>query len=306
MSSDFLAKELAHIEHILETVPFSPSGESKTYFLDVYRLTYPEIKNMNLTEASWEQHRQVAVNRLLKLAISFGNLLKSLTIEQAAYEARAAQQRNMKRNTKASVDPFSDSYKEKVPPVALYYINFTRNLLLILKNFDIGTPSSSHHHHRPLRNSVVDNDAHSTNGLQSSSGNAVPSLPIRLNSRQLLIEKLEINIKLDALFTLKIVLKLLLNIYAVLKQLLDTKPAEEVGEVATVKAYSETSSIFSSASGGSGGPEPITSIEDYVRLIREIVHRITSGIIDPFTNLLLTEIVEPRVVNGFQNLVSTM
>lgn len=310
MSSESIAREIALIEHILETVPFAPGGvDSKIYFLDVYKLKYSDIKSLNLNETTWEQYRQVAVNRLLKLAISFGNLIKSFEVDKAAYDAKIAQQRNFK-NTRPGVDPFTDSYKpEKSLLVAPYFITFARNLSLILKNFDIGTPVSngpSRASHASRSSVGLESDSHSFNGSQGSSSGALPSSPIRLNSRQLLIEKLEINIRLDALFTLKIVFKLLLNIFARLKELVDSYSGEEVSELATIRAYSESSSIFSSASGGSGGADPVHNMEDYVRLVREIIHRIKSGIVDPFTNLLLTEIVESRVINGFQNLVSTI
>ncbi|KAF8000478.1 hypothetical protein HF325_005407 [Metschnikowia pulcherrima] len=130
--------------------------------------------------------------------------------------------------------------------------------------------------------------------------------PIRLNSRQLLIEKLEINICLDALFTFKITVKLLERLFLVLKQLLGNYNPQEEPIGLLRKSPSENSSIFSSISGISAGLDSITSVDDYARLIAEISHRICVGILDPFVGLLRESIVKPHVLGGFQDLINTI
>lgn len=306
--ADILAEEVSKISNILDAVPMKPGIVPKCYFLGIYHLTFQDIKSLELTETQWEQLHPVPVNKLLKLGISFGNLVKSFLIEQASYESKQAQELNVRKNARQSVDPFLDNYKLSKLPVATHYANFVRNFLLLLKNFDIETNQQLEV--KRSRNSraslgIGDSDIHSNSGSHTTLTSGVMGLPIKLNSRQLLIEKLEINLNLDPLFTMKIVLKLLASMFTIVRALVDT--TEEVSELSAIKAYSENSSIFSTNSSTSGGNvDPIQSMEDYLRLINEIVLRVNLGIVDPFNNMILVEIVEPRVLESFQGLSNTI
>lgn len=306
--ADILAKEISKISNILDAVPMKPGIVPKCYFLGIYHLTFQDIKSLELTETQWEQLHPVPVNKLLKLGISFGNLVKSFLIEQASYESKQAQELNVRKNARQSVDPFLDNYKLSKLPVATHYVNFATNFLLLLKNFDIGTTQQLEV--KRSRNSraslgIGDSDIHSNSGSHTTLNSGMTGLPIKLNSRQLLIEKLEINLNLDPLFTMKIVLKLLVSMFTIVRALVGT--TEEVSELSAIKAYSENSSIFSTNSSASGGNvDPIQSMEDYLRLINDIVLRVNLGIVDPFNSMILVEIVEPRVLESFQGLTNSI
>ncbi|KAM9904825.1 hypothetical protein OXX79_002516 [Metschnikowia pulcherrima] len=304
--------QLSYLHHILDTVPFAPNAMVNGYFLDIYKLTFAEISSLNITEKTWEAYNQVPVNRLLKLSISFGNLIKTFHLEKSHHEARnGAQQnhQNSRKPSRQSVDPFQDTFTdEKAFSVAPYHLSFAKNFYLILKNFDIGSAAGSiatsggqvARRSQNLRNGHNENDATSFgNGRNMNS-------PIRLNSRQLLIEKLEINICLDALFTFKITVKLLERLFLVLKQSLGNYTPQEEPIGSSRKSPSENSSIFSSISGISAGLDSITSVDDYARLIAEISHRICVGILDPFVGFLRESIVKPHVLGGFQDLINTI
>lgn len=300
--ADLVDLELAHLAHLLEAVPFAPRTDTKSFFLEIYKLNYNEMKGLNLTEAVWEQRHPVPANKLLKLAISFGNLIRLLQMEQAAEELQSA---NIKRRPgPQNTDPFGEGYDSKAAlPFAPHYVKFARNLFHILKNFDIGAPQTP----RTVRNSrgsLGENDTTLANGSSTLSGPM--SSPIKLNSRQLLIEKLEINIKLDTLFTFKIVLRLLVRIFGIIHELLGGYSCEEPSDTTTLQG-DESSLIFSHISNTSGPvPESIHTAEDYVRLLRQITNRVNHGLVDPFTKMLLTEIVEPKVQIGFQGLLSSI
>lgn len=304
--------QLLYLHHILDTVPFAPNAMVNGYFLDIYKLTFAEILLLNISEKTWEAYNQVPVNRLLKLSISFGNLIKTFHLEKSHHEARnGAQQnhQNLRKPSRQSVDPFQDTFTdEKAFSVAPYHLSFAKNFYLILKNFDIGSAAGSTatgggqvaRRSQNLRNGHNETDANSSgNGPNMNS-------PIRLNSRQLLIEKLEINICLDALFTFKITVKLLELLFLVLKQLLGNYTPQEEPIGLLRKSPSENSSIFSSISGISAGLDSITSVDDYARLIAEISHRICVGILNPFVGLLRESIVKPHVLGGFQDLINTI
>lgn len=315
--------QLHYLQHILDTVPLTPGTQTHGYFLDIFQLSYADIQRLELTENTWETHNQVSANKLLKLSISFGNLLKTFHLEKAHYESKsgAQQNQNWKKQSRQTADPFDETYAtEKPVSVAPYYVSFAKNFFLILKNFDIGSAagstasgSGSISNNGPSRLSQVsrsslgDPEILSPPTMGSHTSAPIMSLPIRLNSRQLLIEKLEINIHLDALFTFKINLQLLKLLFMILKLLLKNyTPPEDGAEEAYRKRNSETSSIFSSVSGTSTGLDSVVSMEDYARLVFEVSRRVSTGILDPFTNLVRESIVKPQVLGGFQELVNNI
>lgn len=306
--ADIVIEEILKIANILDSVPMKPGEEPKCYFLNVYKLTYRDIKGLNLSESRWDQLHPVSVNKLLKLGISFGNLVKSFLMEQAAYDNKQAQEKITRKGSHQDVDPFLENYRPSTLPVPSHYISFARNFYIILKNFDIGPHQAAEA--KRIRNSrassgIAESDAQSNTGSHISSSGIAGS-PIKLSSRQLLIEKLEINIKLDSLFTIKIVLKLLVSMFTIVRALVDSYAAEEVSEL-SAKGYSESSSTFSNSSSTSGSnSESIASMDDYLKLIKDIILRVNLGIVDPLNSMLLAEIVEPRVITSFQNLANSI
>ncbi|OBA20653.1 hypothetical protein METBIDRAFT_12622 [Metschnikowia bicuspidata var. bicuspidata NRRL YB-4993] len=282
------------IQHILDTVPFAAGTTPKGYFLGVYKLTHADLLLLRLSEHAWQAHGQVPVNRLLKLSISFGNLLNTFLLDRAQHEARAAaQQRQLAAQAPAKNgglgDPFHAGYTgEPAPAVAPHHTSFARGFLGILKNFDIA----------PARAAFAE-DGVAVPGAKTGS-------PIRLNSRQLLVEKLEINVELDALFTLKITLQLLQRLLLLLEQLAADMPPQGAVAQAPPGPPSDTSSIFSSVSGSSSAGDSALGMEEYARVVAEVVRRVAAGIVDPFVALLRDSVVKPRVFGGFQDLVDTI
>ncbi|ABN67512.2 predicted protein [Scheffersomyces stipitis CBS 6054] len=210
----------------------------------------------------------------------------------------------------------------------LYQIKFVSNLLSILKNFDIGTPTnvvnsgSSQHsdlnsvnlklHEMTSSNSTSTLTSHTTNGTASSSN----ASPIKLNSKQLLIEKLEINIKLDNLFIYRVLLQLLLQILSTLQGFIAVA-AENASHSSGILAspassgssndYAENSSIFSSNSlRSSESRNSAMTIDECIRTVQSIVARVSTGIVEPFIRLLIVELVENNVSRDFNKLVNSL
>lgn len=298
--NEVIASQKELVQHVLEAVPFDKT-EKSTSFLDVYNISVEDMAALDFSEAAWDLRFSLLTNKLLKLGISFGNLLKMFDNERKAQEAKDAREAQMAKKTpKQTDDPFSDGYDaQKSPKVPIYYLRFAQNLFHILKNFDIGTSPYSAHR---AKLAPVESDLTSGNGSQTSL-NGVKASPIKLSSRQLLIEKLEINIRLDALFTYKVVLLLLLRIYDVLEQLL--REFSELPE----KRDGDTSSLFSYTSlnlSGTPNSELVLSTDDYVRLNRAILHRVDAGIVGPFVQTLVTELVDTNVTSAFQTLITNI
>lgn len=298
-----LTTEIERIDHILDSVPFMAGSELKCHFLNTYRLIYADLKQKNLTEESWEQSGQIPANKLLKLAISFGNLIEAFKKEKHDAEIRNARMKSSKQTN--TTDPFDDDFTPvKLNTVAPPYLNLAKNLLLILRNFDIGTapPRALLRHLSNLSVCTKGSDVSITEG--EASNTPVLELrrsPIRLNSRQMLIEKLEINIRIDALFTMKIALNLTVELLLTLREL---RKVQESGDntFTPPKLFTSASSMFSATSISS--ESPIT--DDYDQSVKSILGRLNSGLVGPFTSFLHKQIVEPHVIGGFQNLLDTM
>lgn len=301
--NDDIVSQRDLVRHVLEAVPFG-KNEQRPSFLDVYNISTEDMAALDFSEAAWDLRFPIQVNKLLKLGISFGNLLKMLENEQKALEAKEARDAQMaKKAPTQTVDPFSDDYDGlKGNKVQVYHIRFAQNLFHILKNFDIG---SSPYSAQKTKLTPVDSDQTSANGSQNSL-NGVNASPIKLSSRQLLIEKLEINIRLDALFTYKVVLLLLLQIYDILELLLRELPeAPEKGGTRD----GDTSSLLSYTSlnlSGTPNSEFVLSTDDYVRLTKAILHRVDAGIVGPFVQTLVTELVDTNVAGAFQTLITNI
>ena len=226
-----------------------------------------------------------------------------------------------------------------------YQVRFLKSLLTILKNFDIDGPRDPIGSHQSQgRSSTMSYNRESMASYGSSSftpkrvqsngsfGSGINTSPIKLNSRQLLIEKLEINIKLDNLFIYKITLKLILSIYAKLSEaLLQIREEEQyisaittattttatttirsskssltktAASTSTSAHQDESSSIFSGES--SNSLESNLSNTEYLKLLHNVLYRISQGIIQPFVTLLYVEFVETKITEDFTQLINTL
>jgi len=175
----------------------------------------------------------------------------------------------------------------------VHHVKFVKNLLTILKNFDIGS------NHRVLSGKPEIRFSKSSDG-STSSVNSLNLSPIKLSSKQLLIEKLEININLDVLFTYKILLQLVLKILTLLRSNLII---ENLGEALASKSSDgdETSSIFSSSSNTSVDSSMTIPVEEYLKLLRQIINRIVCGIVEPFIKFIYNELLQTNVQSDFNN-----
>ncbi|KAK6197928.1 uncharacterized protein RJT21DRAFT_53409 [Scheffersomyces amazonensis] len=247
-----------------------------------------------------------------------------------------------------SNNPFNYNGNGITASYPIYQIKFIKNLLSILKNFDIGNVSveglgisSPTNVQRVGSISSSNSSVSSQTTLPSNAqGNASINVsPIKLNSRQLLIEKLEININLDTLFIYKIVFNLLLqilnNIYENIIKINpppqpSTPSKEFLGNPLPPRQIKldddETSSIFSSNSdkrnsnGGirhsaiSNGSKRLSGSShethekqlDYNSILSQCIQRISSGIVDPFKRFVFVELVESNLQQDFNQLLTTL
>lgn len=299
---EVLTTEIRNYEDLIEQVPFNDYQPQKN-FLNIYRLNYKELyKHINGTSFP------IDANKLLKLTITLGNLIKSLQLDEEMYDQQHQQQQAF--NSKLGVDntksrnvsgasngnPFeSPKHYINSTPISnqpSYQIKFIKNLLLILKNFDIG-----------FVNKEMNQSSTTLNQSLSS--------PIKLNSKQLLIEKLEININLDTLFIYKNLITLLIRIFLILKGHIEYN--QELGimnqDTSTGGGNSnrnsfEQSSIFSTTSANSNSSDSI-STDEYFKLLNQILNRISNGLIEPLLKYLM-EFVGANVMNEFKALITSL
>ncbi|CCE86095.1 Piso0_005745 [Millerozyma farinosa CBS 7064] len=304
-----LLNQRESLQKILSTVPFdADKNRSTNYFLNVYRLNHDEL--YRLTE---EEKFPLDAEKLLKLGISLGNLLKSLQQDDDSYRQQEQHQdkvnaRNrINKSNAANSDLQNPFLMENVissSPIPVHYIKFIRNLFNILKNFDIGSHNSMNQVNMRLH-SIASQSSNSTMS-KSAAGS-----PIKINSRQLLIEKLEINIKLDGLFVYKMIFQILLRVNQNLELHLQAILNRNAGGSGSPYGNSEeqdirspgteNSSIFSSTSNTS---DASLSQSDYSRLIVHCLARITNGLIDPFINSIICNVMTPTLKNEINSLLS--
>lgn len=346
-----LDEEITYIQDLLQSVPFS--SDRTTHFLNVYKISHQQLMQLNQQPAKFP----VDANKLLKLGISLGNLIKTLKIDEESYQQQNSQQRQLLSNLNNGRSSFggqgsngssrisstlSDPFREPLqPPQPKHIIHsntsppnnsiinsltsqpphqvrFLKNLINILKNFDIGAKPAD-----PLQSTTTLNQTgnnrdsmasnHSiphtpqrvmSNGSTSSSTTNVS--PIKLNSKQLLIEKLEININLDNLFIYKIILKLILEIFQILKQNLinSTNKLNDSLFSSSKYDFDESSSIFSLNSLNS--QDSNISNDEYYRILTKILQRISHGIVQPFVYLIYREFVETKISDDFAQLINSL
>ncbi|EMG48951.1 hypothetical protein G210_0380 [Candida maltosa Xu316] len=358
-----LEEEITYIQDLLQSIPFS--SDRTTHFLQAYKLSHQQLMKLNEQPGKFP----VDANKLLKLGISLGNLIKTLQVDEESYQHQHNQQRqflqnlnnsrtngtiNHNNNTNTSnvnngnstnssrvastiSDPFREPFQPP-PPKHLsqasvnavannngngsgmavqppYQVKFIKNLVNILKNFDIG-PKSDPFQASNNRDSIASNHSmppHTPQRvLSNGSGASSNTSPIKLNSKQLLIEKLEININLDNLFIYKIILKLILEIFQILKQNLinTTNKLNESSSSSSLLFASpkydidESSSIFSSNSVNS--QESNLSNDEYYKLLSKILSRVSHGIVQPFIIMIYRELVESTITDDFTQLINSL
>lgn len=295
---------IEHVELLLEAVPFSPVATDK-YLFDVYKVTPAEMNELELNEENWDQKFPITTNKLFKLGVSFGNLVKLYRSEKETHDLKMKREAQYKSRTQ-STDPFADEYVPKKGCLHSYQIRFAQNLFHILKNFDVAAHQQRQRPHPP-----VDSDTFSVTSppysMNNSSSNITAS-PIKLSSKQLLIEKLEVNIKLDALFTFKIILKLIIQLYSILADLLSTFSDDATLDTATISNDVDSASMYSGTSYTLSGQFMNSNIstDEYLRLVTTVCYKINVGIVEPFTNLILSQVVDTKVTNSFQSLLSSI
>lgn len=312
MNAD-ITKEINAINHILATVPLRHTLKPLGFFLDTYKLRYEDMESINNGDKF-----PIDSNKLLKLGISLGNLVKSLKMEEEMQQEQQQRQSlfiaslnnsvsrhpsvnhslaSIKSPASGYYDPFSQDRPPSMAPTnssniqSLQHIKFVKNLLLLLKNFDIGTTSGT------------GTKLHDLSSKASNLNLSKNSSPIKLNSRQLLIEKLEINISLDVLFIYKITLQLILSIYTTIKS--HIAGADLNAPVDDKSSIMENSSIFSSNS-LSSSTDSLISADEYVKILQSILSRISTGLIEPFLLLMLEHVVKGGLHQGFQTLVDRL
>ncbi|KAK6460309.1 hypothetical protein DFJ63DRAFT_248365 [Scheffersomyces coipomensis] len=213
----------------------------------------------------------------------------------------------------------------------MYQIKFIKNLLNILKNFDVGNINNNNENLTSPTTPTTLQRLGSKNSSSSSlsTQTTLPSIkpgsnvsPIKLNSRQLLIEKLEININLDTLFTYKIIFKLLLQILNIIHaNIVKVRPASTplLGKESSSSlshsfnnSHDETSSIFSSNSetaripSQNGHTTHYSGVGDYISVLNQCLLRISNGITNPFKRFIFMELVENNVQQDFNQVLSIL
>ncbi|EGV60219.1 hypothetical protein CANTEDRAFT_132053 [Yamadazyma tenuis ATCC 10573] len=282
----------------MESIPFTDVTPTAK-FLNVYKLNYKELHKFAQSNPF-----PLGSNKLLKLCISLGNLFKSYQLDEEMHNQSKQQQNTINnklgiqatgsyRQTSSSSNPFESPkhFLNSNPTTTqpLYQIKFIKNLLVILKNFDIGFTLKD-------------------NSQSSTTLNQYANSPIKLNSRQLLIEKLEINITLDTLFIFKNLLMILAKILGILRQHLIMNNELGLFNTTTTSVNSsinEQSSIFSSNSASSNSSDSFISIDEYVKILNQILGRLSNGLIEPFLKYMLT-FVRGSVQSEFKTLITSL
>ncbi|EGW34518.1 uncharacterized protein SPAPADRAFT_59950 [Spathaspora passalidarum NRRL Y-27907] len=352
-----LEEEITHVQELLQSLPFN--AEKRTIpFLEVYKIPYHEFIELK----NHPNKFPIDGNKLLKLGISLGNLLKTLEAEKENYDRQQTQQQvfiqnlnksraNKPKPTTATAngqefDPFkessdsndnsqikrqsgtSDVSSNANAAIHPYQIRFMMNLLNILKSFDIRVPNP----YKPETTSVVSHlygdgptkrdslpsnyspanrtpprpRPSSASSEISRPDSVVTSSPIKLSSRQLSIEKLEININVDNIFIYKILLKMIREIYLRLKEHFQTIESQGiVTDTISKNDSDENFSIFSSNSNNSQ-ENLLPGNDEYLRVFHQVMSRISYGILEPFILMIYHELAEKKIQDSFTDLIESL
>ncbi|KAI5950903.1 hypothetical protein KGF54_003977 [Candida jiufengensis] len=341
--TSFLDEEITDINNLLTSLPFTT--DVNKYFLDLYKISYKDLIKLN----DYQNQQKFPVNsqKLLKLSISLGNLIKILENDEENFKVQNQQQNQFLKklnNSKLTsqhqqslqtsqfptkMDPFqscptttttnvkhiinSDATQQQQLQennLSRHEIRFIKNLFTILKNFDLNLPQSQQEFKRDsytsLNSSSLSNPQTPKRNTNHSSNSSLPTIntsPIKLNSKQLLIEKLEININLDILFIYKINLKLVLEIFNKFKKILNSINLDLVQHQQSQQK--DTASIFSSTSLNSSDSS-IFSLDENLKIIENIILRIKFNILKPFIQLIFKECIENNLHNEFNSIINSL
>ncbi|KAI5966867.1 uncharacterized protein KGF55_000276 [Candida pseudojiufengensis] len=358
--TSILEEEINEINNLLTSIPFT--SEVNNYFLNLYKLSYKDLSKLN--ELNNQHKFPINSQKLLKLSISLGNLIKIFENDEENFKIQNHQQNSFLKKLNnsnggggngngklnqplqpsqlqpsqfPSKDPFqttniptpnikhiinSDStqQQQETNNLTKYEIRFIKNLFTILKNFDLNLPQPP----PQQQSSVSDFKRDSYTSLNSSSlsnpqtpkrnNNSSTSLPtsntspIKLNSKQLLIEKLEININLDILFIYKINLKLILEILNKLLNIIKDIKIDSSNQPQQHQQLKDNMSIFSINSINSNDSSSILNfkIDENLKIIENIVVRIKFNILKPFIQLIFKECIESNLNNEFNSLINSL
>mgnify|MGYP004715933117 CR=1 FL=1 len=336
--------EIGNIKHVLTSLPFSHSDQRRQlpYFMDVYQVNGADFHRLNEQGSAFP----LDANKFLKLGISLGNLIKLLQQDEEQFleVQRKTQQFNRsvggplgtpqmqsspqipqtpalkqqalegsyfdRRSSASATNPVVSTPAAIPGPVAPHQTRFAYNLLKILKNYDIGTGILlliSAQGSLGGQNDLPPPQMLTTSSSLTILGQPVVLSPIKLLSKQLLIEKLEINIELDNLFTYKTVLLLILRIYETILSQLEASGNSSVLTAVLARDFtssSSSSSIFLTTSYSLS--ELALTIEEYLVLLKQIVLRFNAGVMEPFIQVVLATIVEVGVNERFSNMMKSL
>lgn len=352
-----LEDEIHNIQQILTLVPFN-GEQPRDFFLNIYRLDAEAVTRLRELLAKFP----VDPAKLLKLGISLGSLVKTLELDEELYALQQQQKTSyigsfnqFNKNKPLPVpgsgatgvggskklhngsDDHSDLGRNSTMRVILsnstvslggnqpqpsHHIKFVKNLLKVLKNFDIGAAKEL----TLLLLSHTINQMHTgLQGLMSQQLSIAPNaLPIKLTLKQLLIEKLEINIDLDTMFIYKILFKLTLQILHILSASLVALNMGDFSQGITVRPVSEALTgsftfitllisaleldenllIFSTNSSTLSDLNIPT--EEFLRLIKQILLRVSAGLTEPFVKLVFAELAEQDIQSQFNKLLNSL
>lgn len=325
LCSTILDEAIAYVQGLLDSIPFS--SDRTTHFLNVYKIYHQDLIKLNDEPYKFP----IEASKLLKLNISLGNLLKALQTDEEIYKQQNLQQKRylnklnsiQERRTATPTGVKEDGLRQPVSDQSVkhaissgqvsqslqppYQVRFVKNMVTILKNFDIDVPVKQEpSYHRDSTTSSFGSAPHTPKRMISNGSSSGPyatnTSPIKLNSKQLLIEKLEINIKLDNLFIYKITFKLILEIYNRLQQSLQSD-GSVTSSPSKVKNDDE-SSIFSGISANS--QDSNMGNEEYLKYVNNLLRRISYGITQPFVALVFREHVEQQLTDDFSQLINTL
>lgn len=334
-----LDDEITNLTLLLTSVPFS-TKPAPGFFLNIYRLDPHGVQKLR----DQPQKFPVDAAKLLKLGILLGLLVRTLELDEELYTSLQQPQKHIihhVRTTPANGKPTSgpigvgglkklagdDSNlaflinfdrPHALSPQGLaaplvrivslltqllttHQAKFAKNLLTILRNFDIGTPvpqKGDGISHLGLLNTI--------NQLNGYPQLVLNALPIKLNLKQLLIEKLEINIALDTFFIYKTLFKVTLQIFQILRNGLVAVGALEMTLLRTTTESDELLLIFLMALGVLSDLNYHLLPEEYVKLVKQIVQRLLFGLVEPFTRLIFTELVEQDIHTQFTKLLNSL
>lgn len=331
-----LDDEISNVNHLLESIPFENSTQNE-YFVNVYRISY-----LSFMELNNQPHKfPIDSNKLLKLEISLGSLINTLQLNEDLYQKQSKNRDPVKdfkqgnqsdcnqdlkkddshtqdskvegsgrddsnKQSFMNYDPFREQSKSSPLAIPIHHLNFVKNILIVLKNFDV---VNSNYHPKHIYSSQSSGTLSQANGnLASTPISSTNVSPIKLTSKQLLIEKLEINIELDTIFIYKVLFKLIIKILNILREKVMSINFSDIQPPSLSKTLSndfgENYSIFSTTSLNSNTSS--LPLDEYLKFLRQIINRLSLGLIQPFYKFTLEELVDNNIEKEFTSLIDNL